>query len=105
MNQTVDAFRDTLRKALSDSNKTFALANVDLDTGHRDVLGEYELADQAYAQLLGRLTAKRERSIPGDLKKHMLDFFASAAGPTERSDQTSNQLSILKDMKVGGVGE
>jgi len=104
VNQTVDTFRETLQKALSDS-KTFALANVDLDTGHRDVLGEYELADQAYSQLLGRLTAKRERSIPGDLKKHMLDFFASAAGATEQSDQTSNQLSILKDMKVGAMGE
>lgn len=105
VNRTVDAFRDTLQKALSDSNKTFALTNVDLDTGHRDVLGEYELADQAYSQLLERLTAKPERSIPGELKKHMLDFFASAAGPTERSDQTSNQLSILKDMKVGSMGE
>lgn len=105
VNQTVDAFRDTVQRALSDANKTFVLANVDLDTGHGDVLGEYELADQAYRQLLGRLTAKRERSIPGDLKKHMLDFFASAADPSELSDQTSNQLSILKDMKVGGMGE
>jgi Zinc dependent phospholipase C len=105
VNHTVDAFRETLQKSLSNSNKPFELANVDLDTGRRDVLGEYELADQAYSQLLERLTAKRERSVPEDLKKHMLDFFASAAAPAQQSGQTSDQLSILKDMKVRGMGE
>ena len=105
VNHTVDAFRETLQKSLSDSNKPFELSNVDLDTGHRDVRGEYELADQAYSQLLERLTAKPERSIPEDLKKHMLDFFASAAAPPQQSGQTSDQLSILKDMKVRGMGE
>lgn len=105
VNHTVDTFRDTLQKALSDSSKTFALTNVDLDTGHRDLFGEYELADQAYSQLLERLTAKPERSIPGDLKRHMLEFFASAAGPPQQSDQKSKQLSILKDMTIRGIGE
>jgi hypothetical protein len=105
VNHTVDAFRETLQRALSDSSSSLELANLDLDTGHRDVFGEYELADQAYSQLLDRLTAKPERSIPGDLKKHMLDFFGSAAGPAGRSDQTSNNLSTLKEMKVRGMAE
>ena len=105
VNHAVDAFRETLHRALSDSNNSFELANLDLDTGQRDVLGEYELADQAYSRLLDRLTAKPERSIPGDLKKHMLGFFASAPGPLGRSDETSKQLSILKDMTIRGMGE
>jgi len=105
VNHAVDAFRETLHRALSDSNNSFELANLDLDTGQRDVLGEYELADQAYSRLLDRLTAKPERSIPGDLKKHMLGFFASAPGPLGRSDETSKQLSILKDMAIRGMGE
>ena len=104
MNHTVDLFRDTLRKAL-DSTKPFALANLDLDTGHHDVLGEYELADQAYSELLERLTKKRERVVPADLKKHILDYYASAPGVTEESEQRSSKLSTLRDMKVGGIGE
>ena len=105
VNHAVDAFRETLQKSISDSNSRFELANLDLDTGHRDVLGEYELADQAYSQLLERLAARPERSIPEGLKKHMLDFFASAAAPAQQPDQKSNQLFILKDMKVRGMGE
>lgn len=104
MNRTVDLFRDTLRKAL-DSAKHFELANLDLDTGHHDVLGEYELADQAYSELLERLTKNPERTIPTDLKKHILSYYTSAPGITVQSEQRSSQLSTLKDMKVGGIGE
>jgi hypothetical protein len=105
VNHTVDRFRDTLQEVFSDSGKLFELANVDLDTGQRDVLGEYELADQAYSELLERLTAKPERSIPEDLKKHMLAFFASSAAPPPQSDQKASQLSVLKDMKVRGMAD
>ena len=106
VNHAVDAFRETLQRLSSDSNvKAFELANLDLDTGHHDVFGEYELADEAYSQLLERLTAKPERSIPGDLKKHMLDFFAGASAPRQQSDHNTKQLSILKDMKVRAMGE
>lgn len=104
MNHAVDLFRDTLRNAL-DSTKQFELANLDLDTGHHDVLGEYELSDQAYSELLERLTKRPERGIPADLKKHILDYYASAPGATEPSEQRSSQLSTLRDMKVRGMGE
>ena len=105
VNHAVDAFRETLIKAISDRGRPFELANLDLDTGHRDVLGEYELADQAYSDLLERLTATPQRSIPRDLKTHILNYYASASGSTSQSEQTSAKLNTLKEMKTGSGGE
>jgi hypothetical protein len=105
VNHTVDAFRESLFKAISDRGGPIELANLDLDTGHRDVLGEYELADQAYSKLLERLTAEPQRSIPADLKKHILNYYASAAGSSLQLEQTSAKLNTLKEMKTGSGGE
>jgi hypothetical protein len=104
MNHTVDLFRETLKHTV-DTSTPFELANVDLDTGHRDQLGDYPLADGAYAQLLERITARPERQIPGELKRHILGYYATADGSTEQSGSVSNHLTTLKDMKVRGMGE
>jgi len=104
VNRAVESFHQTLQEA-ADSTKPFQLVNLDLDTGYRERLGEYELADEAYAQLLERLTAKPERSIPADLKKNVLDYYASANGASEPSQDVSNHLGTLKGMKVGETGE
>lgn len=104
VNHTVDAFRQNLQKAL-DSAQSFALANLDLDTGHPDVLGEYELADQAYSELLERLTKKPERGIPSDLKLHILNHYAGGAGSSTHSEQTASELNTLKEMKTRGISD
>jgi len=105
INHTVDEFREDLRKAIGDPDPSFVLANVDLDTGHRDQLGDYHLADDAHAQLLERLTAIPERPIPGELKRHLLNYYATADGSIQQDTGISNHLTTLKDMKVRGMGE
>jgi len=105
LNHTVDVFRETLRKALADAPPSFALANVDLDTGARVALGDYALADQAYAQLLGRLASKPYRVIPADLKQHMLEYYANSQTSTSEREPINERLNTLKRMKVRGDHE
>jgi len=105
MNHTVDVFRDQLEKAVGQAGTPLALANVDLDTGEHDQAGKYPLADQAYAQLLAKLTAKPERPIPGELKRHILGFYAAEDGLSGQREDISNQLATLRDMKVRSQGE
>lgn len=106
VNHTVDAFRETLRKAVNNADRSFVLANLDLDTGHRDKLGEYPLADQAYAELLERLTAKPESAIAADLKRQILAHYDNAAPiVVEPPQPVSDRLATLRDMKVRGMAE
>lgn len=103
VNHTVDVFQDTLRKTVGDAS--VVLANVDLDTGHQDQLGDYKLADEAYTQLLERLTVKPERTIPEQSRRHVLNYYAGSTGSTEQTGEISSRLTTLRDMKVRGVGE
>lgn len=105
VNQTVDTFRADLRQAVADPESSPVLANVDLDTGHQDQFGDYHLADDAYAQLLERLTAIPERPIPSELKRHLLNYYATADSSIQQDQDISNHLTTLKDMKVRGMGE
>ena len=106
VNRTVDVFRDTLHKAAEEgANDPVALANVDLDTGRPAKVGDYPLADEAYAQLLGRLTSKPNRAISASLKQHILDYYAAAGMSGDGSGQISSQLATLEKMKVRETGE
>ena len=106
VNHTVDVFRDTLHKAIEEgANDPVALANVDLDTGGPAKAGDYPLADEAYAQLLGRLTSRPKRVISGRLKRHVLDYYQAAGMSGDDSGQISSQLATLEKMKVRGTGE
>ena len=106
VNHTVDVFRDTLHKALEEgANDPVALANVDLDTGMQAKAGDYPLADEAYAQLLGRLTSKPKRVISGSVKHHVLDYYGAAGMSADDHGQISSQLATLEKMKVRTSGE
>ena len=106
VNHTVDVFRATLQKAINDDTKApVQLANVDLDTGNREKVGDYALADEAFAQLLARLTSKPERRISEGLKNHILEYYAGAGIPESDRERVSSQLAVLQKLKVGGEGE
>ena len=106
VNHTVDVFRDTLHKALEEgANDPVALANVDLDTGMQAKAGDYPLADEAYAQLLGRLTSKPKRAISGSVKQDVLDYYGAAGMSADDHGQISRQLATLEKMKVRTSGE
>lgn len=106
VNHTVDVFRDTLHKALEEGvNDPVALANVDLDTGKQTKVGDYPLADEAYAQLLGRLTSKPKRVISESVKQHILDHYGAVGMSADDSGEISSQLATLEKMKVQRSGE
>ena len=100
VNHTVDVFHDILRKLREESNQLVTLANVDLDTGDRVKFGDYPLADQTYARLLERLTSKPERSIPEDVRKNIIEFYAASRIIPESPVKVSERLMTLTTMKA-----
>lgn len=100
VNHTVDVFRQTLHKHLSDADpRVVLLPNIDLDTGNPAKLGDYPLADQTYEQLLLRLTSKPDRSIRADLKQNILEYYASLKSANGANDRLRQELETIKAMK------
>ena len=99
VNHTIDVFRETLQKA-SDGGDDFALANLDLDTGSGARLGDYALADDAYAHLLRRLTQTTQQRVPEDLKKHLLEYYADPSDSKPLPKNIAEELEVLKQMKA-----
>jgi hypothetical protein len=99
VNHTVDVFNSVLHQLKVDQQAP-VLANLDLDTGRQGKHGDYPLADQAYAQLLERLTTSPGRSIPKDLKDNIIDFYEGAAIMADAESSVSVQLERLNTMKA-----
>jgi hypothetical protein len=97
VNLTVDEFRKKLSELAADPDPALTLANVDLDTGYAVRRGDYPLADQAYDQLIARLTSRRRPSIPESLRKDILAHYAGAS-IAEEDSKLNRQLSQLKSM-------
>ena len=102
MNHTVDVFDDTLHKELAAVDPAVGFENIDLDTGKPAKLGDYSLADQAYAQLLAKITAKPGRPIPQELKQHLLDYYAPSVANSPLPESTVEQLATLKNIPIEG---
>lgn len=54
------------------------LRNTDFDTGRPSGHGEYELADETYAELLDRLADRKFEDVPPGLRRNILAFYAAA---------------------------
>ena len=100
VNHSVDVFHDILRKLREESNQPVKLANIDLDTGDHVKFGDYPLADQTYARLLERLTSKPERSVPEDVRKNIIEFYAGSRIASESRLELSERLMTLRTMKA-----
>ena len=99
VNHTVDVFHTQLNKLAA--NETFSLADIDLDTGERVKLEDYPRTDKTYAGLLERLTSKTTRTIPEDLKRDIIGYYAASG--TALQERVQRQLNLLKSM-TGGDG-
>ena len=100
VNHTVDVFRETLHQHLSNAYpQTVALPNIDLDTGNPARLGDYALADQTYAQLLLRLASDPARNIPADLKKNIIEYYASLDAVPDADARVRQAVETVKGMK------
>jgi hypothetical protein len=55
-----------------------SLSNTDFDTGKPSAHGEYELADETYADLLERLADRRFVNVPDALARNVLAYYDAA---------------------------
>jgi hypothetical protein len=111
--ESVDHSADVYRRLLADlsanSRGTLKLANLDLDTGKNVRPGGYALTDKTYAQLVQRLTADPNRTIPKELQDDILDYYADPNAPirTKRNHRKWKhlmaELETLKKMKVASA--
>jgi hypothetical protein len=97
VNHAVDVLNDMLKKLREDANDPFLLANVDLDTGKQDRQGDYHLADETYAELLERITARPEDAISRELKQHILTFYGDRP---EAKEPILRRLAVIQTMKI-----
>ena len=79
-----------------------SLSNTDFDTGKPSAHGEYELADETYADLLKRLADKRFVNVPDALARNLLAYYDAApdrvSGPKEakRMKHITESLAALR---------
>jgi hypothetical protein len=102
VNHTVDRFKEILQKLRTDGDARVRLTNLDLDTGERVRLGDYALADDAYKELLARLTSKPRRGVPADLKQNVLEYYQDSVAVADENDPTPIELETLKSMSSKG---
>lgn len=100
VNHTVDSFNAALEKLGSEPKVLIALSNIDLDTGNHVKRGEYPRTDQAYANLLRRLTSVPDRTIPIDVQQNILAFYSASKTALDPSSPMKAQLEVLKRMKT-----
>lgn len=108
VNRTIDNYEDLLRRLTKNPGKSLELTDRDLDTGNHVQPGAYRLTDRTYAQLLQRLTAQPDHSIPAGLRQNILDYYADPNAPitTKKNLQAwkrvQTELITLRSMKTLG---
>jgi hypothetical protein len=82
------------------------LPNEDIDTGALTKFGEYELADETYAELLDKLAKQNYNRLSASLRANILRFYASASSASippkekKRWEKTEKELDQLKNVNV-----
>jgi Zinc dependent phospholipase C len=82
------------------------LPNEDIDTGALTKFGEYELADETYAELLDKLANQNYNGLSASLRTNILRFYASASSASippkekKRWEKTEKELDQLKNVNV-----
>jgi hypothetical protein len=66
-------------------NHQLRLRNTDFDTGRPSRHGEYVLADDTYAELLEKLSARRFEGTPTALKRNIMAFYGESPRPSPAS--------------------
>jgi hypothetical protein len=106
INSTADQYRRFLEQIRSGR---VTLPNRDLDSGKPAVSAEYSLADETYADLLGRLTEDKFKTTSPDLRMDILGFYADGVSPAvskkdkAREERLAKQLDQLKAWMPGSI--
>jgi Zinc dependent phospholipase C len=87
----LESLRDTRERYLRGLEATGAgrldLVNTDFDTGKPSAHGEYELADETYAELLHRLAKRGFAGVPAAMRRHLVTFYAEPAQTQSRKER------------------
>jgi hypothetical protein len=84
LEDTIRRYRELLAAADKDR---LELINENFDTGKPTHLGEYRLADEAYAKLLDRFKGSPDK-IGDELRTNILAFYAATDGPSSEPSRT-----------------
>jgi len=99
-NHTMDAYRGLLK----DQNPAgLSLPNLDFDTGQPTRPGEYRMADDAYAQLVIKLSERDPSSIDPKLRENILAFYRDLAQPfatRKNAKQWRRTLAAIEKLKM-----
>ena len=93
-NATVSSYR-TLLESLNAGR--LELANENFDVGEPSVAGKYLGADQAYDQLVGKLSDRKFAGISPDLRGNLLDYYKDRKAPATTTKKTVAEWTKLSD--------
>lgn len=96
VNRTVDYYRKLLREA---GNGEFKLADMDCDTGNLSEVGEYELADWAYARLLRELDQRGFGRLSAGLRQNVTEFYRGLDVPPPTKRQMKDWREALQELQ------
>jgi len=95
INTTVDHYGAFLEQVRAG---TLVLPNCDLDDGILTKAAEYSLADEAYASLLVKLSARNFDGTSAQLRDNILDFYADPSLPIETRKDSARWQTVLTDL-------
>jgi hypothetical protein len=92
---TADQYRRLLEQVRSGR---VVLPNRDLDSGKPSASAEYSLADETYADLLGRLSDDAFKSTSADLRKDIIGFYASGVPEAVNKKDKAHEEQLTKQL-------
>ena len=108
VNRTTDDYERMLRELAKDPRHRLDLPDRDLDTGNLEQPGSYPLTDKTYAELLTKLTARPNHTIPAGLQQNILSYYSNPDAPitTKKNrgawNRVQTSLTKLRGMQTVG---
>ena len=100
LNNTDDAFSQTIEQLREHPANPLGLPNLDLDTGAEIEPGGYRLTDKTYAELLQRITADPRRLVPAGLKNNLLAFYSNPKAPISTRKNAHAWKRVQKELPI-----
>ncbi len=97
INTTTDHYRELLEEV---RNGKLVLPNCNLDDGNATTEGEYSLADETYASLLAKLSARNFDGTSTQLRDNILAFYAAPSLPVEAGEDPAHHQSLLANLSL-----
>jgi len=95
INATVDQYRVYLVEVRT---HTLVLPNCDLDDGKGTEVAEYSLADDTYAGLLAKLTARKFDGTSPQLRDNILEFYSGYSMPVQNAKASTDSTNLAANL-------